>query len=205
MIRINLLAVDRERAKRRASSFQIEKLKIGLTLILVAAALGIGWWYWVLAKRAAEIEARLQDAQRESVRLSSVIKQVQQFEQRKVQLQQRVALVEELRQGQSAPVHMLDELSRGLPDMMWLTELKQDGTGLTISGRCMTLTALSDFVSNLEASGYYKKPVEIVDSQVDSSSRDAGTDVFKFSVKAQFSMPVPADARSPQSAGRTGG
>ncbi len=190
MIRINLLAVDRERAKRRASSFQIEKVKVALSLILVGAALTIGWWYWMLTSRAAEIEARLSDAQRESVRLAGVIRQVQQFEQRKAQLQQRVALVEQLRQGQSAPVHMLDELSRGVPEMLWLTDLKQEGPALTITGRCMTLTALSDFVANLEASGYYKKPVEIIDSQVDTGSKEAGTEVFKFTVKAQFAMPA---------------
>ncbi len=204
MIRINLLAVDRERAKRRASSFQIEKVKVALSLILVAAALTIGWWYWMLTSRAAEIETRLQEAQRESVRLSGVIKQVQQFEQRKGQLQQRVALVEQLRQGQSAPVHMLDELSRGVPDMLWLTDLKQEGNAITLTGRCMTLTALSDFVANLEGSGYFKRPVEILDSQVDSSSRDAQTEIFKFSVKAQFGMPA-ADTTSPPSAARPGG
>ncbi len=204
MIRINLLAVDRERAKRRVISFQIEKIKVALSLILLAGALTVGWWYWMLTSRAVELEARVQDAQRESLRRGGVIRQVQQFEQRKAQLQQRVALVEQLRQGQSAPVHMLDELSRGVPEMLWLTDLKQDGNALTIGGRCMTLTALSDFVANLEASGYYRKPVEIVDSQVDTGSREAQTEVFKFTVKAQFAMPAPG-APAPPSAARTGG
>ena len=64
---------------------------------------------------------------------------------------------------------MLDELSKALPEMLWLTQLKQDGGELTIEGRCTTLTALSDFVANLEHSGYFRKPVEILDSQVDNS------------------------------------
>ena len=54
--------------------------------------------------------------------------QVQQFEQRKAQLQQRVALIEQLRKDQTGPVHMLDQISRALPPMLWLTELKQTAT-----------------------------------------------------------------------------
>ena len=57
---------------------------------------------------------------------------------------------------------MLDELSKALPEMLWLTQLKQDGGELTIEGRCTTLTALSDLVANLEHSRYFRKPVEIV-------------------------------------------
>ena len=52
---------------------------------------------------------------------------MQQFEQRKAQLQQRVALIEQLRKSQTGPVHMLDQISRALPPMLWLTELKQAG------------------------------------------------------------------------------
>ena len=99
--------------------------------------------------------------------LRTLIQQVEQFEQRRAQLQQRVTLIEQLRRGQSGPVHLLDQISRSLPDMLWLTELKQQGDTLTIAGRCMALTALSDFVTNLEASGYFKKPVDILDSQVE--------------------------------------
>ena len=50
--------------------------------------------------------------------------------------------------------------------MMWLTKLKQNGYDVTIEGRCMSLTALSDFVGNLEAPRYFKRPVEILSSEV---------------------------------------
>jgi Tfp pilus assembly protein PilN len=106
----------------------------------------------------------LASAQQETTRLHTVILKVQQFEQRKAQLQQRVQLIEQLRKGQTEPVHMLDQVSRALPPMLWLTELKQTGNDIVIDGKCMVLTSLSDFVGNLEASGYFKKSVEIVNS-----------------------------------------
>ena len=114
--------------------------------------------------------------------------QVQQFENQKAQLMQRVALIEQLRRGQSGPVHLLDEISRSLPEAMWLTQLDQKGPDLTIEGRCIALTSLSDFVGNLEASGWFKKPVEILDSQIEQI-QGAETTLIKFSIKARFAQP----------------
>ena len=188
MIRINLLAVVRERAKRRAGFQLAQKVTVGCSLILIATALLIGWWWWSLRKDAARLDEEIAAAQRETARLRSVLQQVQQFETQRTQLQQRVALIEQLRKGQGGPVHMLDEISRSLPDRLWLTEVKQQGADLTIDGRAMSLTALSDFVGNLESSKYFKRPVEIVDSQVEPQPQG---DLVKFSVKAQLVPPGP--------------
>ena len=102
---------------------------------------------------------------------------MQQFEQRKAQLQQRVLLIEQLRKGQTGPVHMLDQISRALPPMLWLTELKQGANDVTIDGRCTTLTGISDFVANLEATGYFKRSIEIVSTTAEpahGAARRAG-------------------------------
>jgi type IV pilus assembly protein PilN len=186
LIKINLLSVERERTKRKAK-FQIggQKLTIGCSLILVAAALVVGWWYWSLQRQSADLDQQIADAERERVRLQSVIKQVQDFEARGAQLQQRVSLIEQLRKGQMGPVHLLDQVSRSLPDTMWLTQLKQQGVDIVIDGRCTSLNALSDFVSGLEASNLFVRPVEIVDSRVEPPA--GGTpELIQFSVKAKM-------------------
>ena len=134
MIRINLLAVGRDRGKRKAIFQPGQKITIASSLILLAAALSVGWWYRSLQQQSAELDQRIIDANRETTRLRSLINQVNQFEQQQAQLKARVALIDQLRQGQSRPVHMLDQVSRALPDAMWLTELKQQGDDLTING-----------------------------------------------------------------------
>ncbi len=189
MIRINLLAVDRERTRRKAKFQTAQKVTIGSSLILVAAALIVVWWWWALGKASTELDQRIADAERETARLRSLIQQVAQFEQQRAQLQQRVSLIEQLRKGQSGPVHMLDQLSRALPETMWLTDLKQAGDDVTIDGRCTSLTALSDFVANLENSNYFARPVEIVDSQVEGATQERPSDLIKFTVKAKFVQP----------------
>jgi type IV pilus assembly protein PilN len=189
LIKINLLAVDRDRAKRKAK-FQVgQKITAGCSLILVATGLLLGWWYWSLRNDSAALDQQIVDAQRETVRLQSVIRQVRDFDQRRAQLQQRVTLIEQLRKGQTGPVHMLDQLSRSLPDTMWFIEVKQTANDVVIEGRCLSLTALSDFVSSLEASSYFDRPVEIVDSAVQPGTATT-PELIRFSVKGKFKAPA---------------
>jgi Tfp pilus assembly protein PilN len=72
--------------------------------------------------------------------------------------------------------------------MLWLTDVKQQGDDLTITGRCTSLTALSDFVDNLKLGGYFK-PVEILNSQVETTQPAGVTGLTKFSIKATFVTP----------------
>ena len=185
MIKINLLAVDRERAKKKAT-FQVgQKVTIGCSLILVVAALFVGWWYWSLQRESADLNQQIVDAERETVRLRTVIQQVQQFEQRRGQLQQRVTLIEQLRKGQTGPVHLLDRISLALPDTMWLLELRQIGSEVVLEGRCTSLNALSDFVSGLESSDLFEQPVELVDSQALPGAPGA-PELIRFSIRARL-------------------
>jgi type IV pilus assembly protein PilN len=126
---------------------------------------------------------------------------VQKFEARKAQLQQRVSLIEQLRKGQQAPVHILDEISKSLPDRLWLTDVTQTGQDFTIGGFTTELTAVSDFVANLETTKWFKRPIEIIDSQVQSDPKTG--DLVKFSIKATFSDPTapPAPPTAPRPAG----
>ncbi len=206
MIRINHLASDRERTKKRAVSLGTvgQKLTVGCSLILILAALFCGWRYWSVTRESSQLDAEISAAQLETGRLRSIIVQVQQFEQRKAQLQQRVVLIEQLRSGQAGPVHMLDQISRALPPMLWLSELKQVGGDVVIEGRCTTLTGLSDFVSNLEASGYFKRSVEIVSTQSESIPQPPG-ELIKFTIKAQFLPPgQPVEATTVANTARAG-
>ena len=193
MIRINLLAAERDRAKKKSVTLGTvgQKLTIGCSLILVLGGLAIGWRYWTVNHDSAELDKEIAAAQQETTRLHSVIEQVQQFEQRKAQLQQRVVLIEQLRKGQTGPVHMLDQISRALPPMLWLTEVKQVGAEIVIDGKCTSPIGVSDFVANLEASGYFKRSIDIVSTSTEMMTQPQ-TEVIKFSIKAVFQQPGDA-------------
>jgi type IV pilus assembly protein PilN len=189
MIRINLLAVERERARKRVVLIPAaHRVTIGATVILIGTAALIGWWFWSLHQQSAQLDIDLAQAETETRQIRSVLEQVRKFESQKATLQQRVTLIEQLRSGQYAPVHLLDEVSKSVPDRLWLNDLKQAGADFTIAGMTDSMTAVSDFVANLEGTRWFKKPVEILDSQVQTDAK-AG-DLIKFQIKAQFVDPT---------------
>ena len=200
MIRINLLAVERERAKKRVFIPAAQRVTIAASLILIGTALLIGWWYWTLRQDSLRIDDELARAEQQTLQIRSVLDKVRKFESQKALLQQRVSLIEELRKGQSVPVHLLDEISKSLPERLWLSDMTQTGAEFTISGITDSLSAVSDFVANLEGTRWFKKPVEIVDSQVQTDAK-AG-DLIRFQVKATFVDPTTADTAARGQGGR---
>ncbi len=188
MIRVNLIAAE-QKVSKRASPFEAgQKITIASSAVLIVASLFVGWRYRALQQESKQLDMGISDARQETARLRTILQQVQDFEQQRAQLEQRIALIEQLRTRQSGPVHLLDQISRAMPPMLWLTRLKQTDDSVVIDGRCTALTGLSDFVANLEASGYFKKSIEIVSSQTEALSTTPG-ELVTFSIKAQFQQP----------------
>jgi type IV pilus assembly protein PilN len=200
MIRINLLGVERKQVRSsKAPTFDVaQQLTVVCSLILVAGMFGMGYWYWSLNETSVRVDRDIASANAEATRLRSLLTEVQQFEARRAQLTQRVQLIEQLRGGQSVPVQLLDHVSRSLPDMLWLTSMVQNGAELTIQGRSTTLIALSDFVGNLGTNALLIKPIEIVNSEVETQSSGPGrggqsavVETIRFTVKAQVAGVAP--------------
>jgi type IV pilus assembly protein PilN len=213
VIRINLLGGERQ-VKKKAFAFDVgQRLTLACSLILVLTAAGVGYWYYALQQQSAQLDTDIARAQQEQLRLQSIIREVNQFEAQRAQLQQRVQLIEQLRSGQSVPVQMLDVISKSVPDMLWLTDLEQKGNEVTIQGNSTTLISLSDFVGNLGMSPLLQKPIEIVNSTVQSvtpagqaaTAGSPGIDLIKFTVKASLVPNAKAPASPPAAGARAGG
>jgi type IV pilus assembly protein PilN len=207
MIRINLLGGERQ-VKKKGVVFDVGKqLTLACSLVLVLAAAGVGYWYYALGQASAQVDRDIAAAQAEQLRLQSLIREVNQFDAQRAELLQRVGLIETLRGGQSIPVQLLDTVSKSVPDMLWLTDLEQKGNDLTIQGQSTTLISLSDFVGNLGMTPLLQKPIEIVNSTVETvnatgqATGGAGIDLIKFTVKAQIAQ----TPKGPAAGARAGG
>ena len=203
MIRVNLLGVERQKVKKPLMAFDpAQSVTLVSALILAVTAAGIGWWFWSLRQQSIQVDTEIAAAQQESARLQSLLGEVQQFEAQRATLQQRVELIEQLRRGQSVPVQLLDHVSKSVPDMLWLTTMTQDAMQITIEGRSTTLIALSDFVGNLGSSDLLRKPIEIVQSQVQPATGGgrgaaATPELVAFTVRAQINTPAAPEAEAP--------
>jgi type IV pilus assembly protein PilN len=186
MIRVNLVAGER-RPLKRTRSFEVgHNVSVAGSLLLIATALLGSWRYWTISQLEARLVVEIDAARREEGRLADILQQGTEVEAQRAQLQQRIALIDQLRRGQTAPVHIIDQISRSLPSLTWLTSLRQDAYVITIEGQCTSLTALADFMANLESTRYFIRPVEIVTSEVIAGQN--GTDLIRFTIKGTFRM-----------------
>jgi len=196
MIRINLLGVERQAVRKAPVVDFAQRVTLLATLVVVITAGVLGSWYWTLRTASAQVDSDIAAVEQETARLRPLLAEVEQYEARLSQQQQRVALIQQLRSGQSIPVQILDHVSRSLPETLWLTTMNQEGSTLTIEGRSTTLIALSDFVASLGSTELLQKPIEIISSQVEAgnNSRDRSpVELIRFAVRARVT-PAPGQA-----------
>jgi len=133
MIRINLAAPEKAaKAKAKGSparpipsgalqSYLLLALFAGGALVLCAGA------WWLQSNKLKDLETRIAADEKRQKDLQAIKQQVDQFQQRKAILENKVLVIEQLRLAQKSPVHMLDEISKALPDYVWLTGMTRRG------------------------------------------------------------------------------
>ena len=208
MIRVNLLAADRPTKKKKAaggggggggtssSPGSIQAfLLLGLftmgTVVLCAAL-----WWWQSAK-LKKLDAEIAQAQQRQRELQAIKAQVDALEKKRETFQRKVDLIERLKAEQSGPVHMLDEVSKALPDFVWLTGLDTTGppgtAAVRFSGQSSGLTPVADFISALQRSGWFPT--------VDLVSSTEQNNIVTFALQANFKSPEVA-AKEAEAAAR---
>jgi len=196
MIKVNLLAVARkESTGRKAPSVSMEGLGKFQNILFVVLILGtvifLGWKYNDLNGQIADLNQKLDDDAIAMKKVEEDRRVADDLEKKKQKVEHQIDLITKLKNEQQVPVKLLDEVSRNLPDFLWLTSMNENGGALTFSGRATTPTAYANFYNNLDASPYFSDVGRI-------SYRDEGTDGVSFSLSARF-MPN----KKPQAAAAT--
>ncbi len=199
MIKVNLTGAKRKKVVKTGAKLAMpaNAMPIVLGLIVVASiAYGV-WTYMALTSRSEELTGQIAQAEAQKAQLEAIIKQDQIYEARKKALENRVKVIEGLKRNQVSPVVSLDILSEAIErtQYVWLSNLDQNNTVLTMSGTGTSVNAIADFVSNLEATGYFRN-INLVNAQ-DSQGN------FTFAMSCEFSPPVRPSA--PETAVPAGG
>jgi Tfp pilus assembly protein PilN len=163
-------------------------------VIAAAAAVSGYWWYTSMTGQVVDLDKQIRLLEARKAELEAVIKQDQVFEARKTMLENRVKIIEGLQKNQVSPVMALDELSEAVEktQYVWLSSLDQKDAVLSMAGVGTSLTAIADFYTNLNATGYFKN-VDLGPSQENGGN-------FTFSLKCEFAPPrgsvsnIPAPA-----------
>jgi type IV pilus assembly protein PilN len=147
MIKINLL--PREERKRRT---QVNPAVLLGVLGAVVAVLAMGYgWYW-LNGEVNRLQSDIQRTQAELKRFEELAKQVDKFQAEKKRLEEKIKVIETLVVAQGGPVRLLDEVSKALPNEVWLTTFNRVGKRLEIGGIAFSNFSVANFMTNLGAS-----------------------------------------------------
>lgn len=176
MIRINLLPTAKaKRVKKRTelqTQLMLAVLSMGLTVILC------GYFWWQLDHQITVLRSEKVKATKERDALKEKVKEVENFEQNKKVLKEKNRIIGQLKRNQSGPVHLLDELSKNLPDRVWLVAMSEQGGRIDLEGRAITNSDIVDYINNLKRSPFFKD-IQIVESR-QSSDNEKRISLYNF-------------------------
>ena len=188
MIRVNLLPHRQIRREARQREFGLMAL---FSAIAAAAIIFLGYTF-INAKITAQTErnTRLDTA---IVKLDKEIADIKDLKDQISTMLERKQVVENLQTNRSQAVVVLDELSRQLPDGMYLKSIKQQGNVISIEGVADTNARVATLVRNLSTSNWMESPslVEIKSVVVNTLKQNA------FALNVNIKVPkVETDAKA---------
>jgi Tfp pilus assembly protein PilN len=196
MIKVNLSGKARKKAVKPGAKMTFAlPSSIGpiIQMLIVVATIAVGYtWYSSLANRSEELGSQIALAELQKAQLEAVIKEDQIYEQRKKDLENRVRVIEGLQRDQISPVMSLDILSEAIDrtQYVWLSGLDQNNAIFSLTGIGTSVNAIADFVSNLEATRYFRN-INLVNAQDNAGN-------FTFSMTCEFAPPVQTTAVTTQ-------
>lgn len=170
MILINLLPHREAARKRRRETFQATMFASFLVGLLIAGL--IYWWFQMMIEQQQSRNTFLKS---EITLLEAQIKEIANIEQEIASLRARQKAVEDLQADRNLPVHLLSELSKQLPDGVYVTALKQTNQQIAIQGVAQSNERVSELLRNLaNNTPWLSKPelVEIVATKVALTQSD---------------------------------
>lgn len=153
MPRINLLPWRAEERQRRKRQFQLAVVAAVSAGFLVAflGSLVVGGMISSQRERNAYLRTQI-------TALDGDIKEIRGLEAQKQRLLARMAIIERLQRSRPEIVHVFDQLTRTLPDGVYLTSVRQNGRKLEVKGMAQSSTRVSTFMRNIEASDWIGSP-----------------------------------------------
>lgn len=163
MIKINLIteAPTASVTKRKRPEFSLgaKQGDIILVTVLAIAVAVCGTWWFILKSNRAELKETERQRTSERDELQPYIDKVEELEAKRALLKRKVDVINELKNKQHGPVRIMDEVSRALPELVWLNQLKLAGNNITLTGTAMDENAVANYYSNLDASPFFEEPL----------------------------------------------
>jgi Tfp pilus assembly protein PilN len=199
MIRINLLGQVRPKAAKQAVPLEATVQAVFLLVAIGLALAVLGITYVQDKRQLDDTNNRISALRAEKASLEQIKTQVQQFEQQKAVLKQRIDVIETLQKNRTGGQELLQMVANTVVrvDSLWLTSLQRKQDALDFDGEAGSINAVANFITQLKRSGYFDK-VEITEAKEDDLVK--GTQTFGFKMTAGVAATGPPPSAQPADA-----
>jgi type IV pilus assembly protein PilN len=164
------------------------------TLAVLGILAAVGYWLWQKNELSNREETRIQ-REAEAKKLESIIAEVEDYQRRKDSLQNRIDLINQLKQNQKGPVRIMDQISRDLPDLVWLDDMTINAGRVAVAGRGLNPNAIALFIENIKNDPYFEEPTVGAVTQISAAPLVYSFDMnFAFTYTAKGSPEAAAAA-----------
>ena len=177
---INLLPWREAERKKRQRDFGVA-LAAGV-VVAIAGVLATMFFYDGMIDNQMDKNDRLTAEIRE---LEKSIEEIDGLERQKERLLARMEIINQLQKSRPEIVHLFDEITRQLPDGVYLTSMRQTGNRIQIRGVAQSSTRVSALMRQIDASDWMSNPeVERVATKTVGNSRQAEFTVYLQQVRS---------------------
>jgi len=191
MIRVNLLPHRQIRREAKQREFGLMAL---FTAIAACAILFVA--YTVINSK---VESQLERNQRLNNAITKLDKEIADIKDLREQISamlERKQVVENLQTNRSQAVIVFDELSRQLPEGMYLKSVKQEGKVITIEGVADTNARVATLVRNFNQSNWLESPILIEIKAITVGAQKQNLFTLKVSLKTPTTEADDAGAKA---------
>lgn len=169
MAHINLLPWREERRKEQLKQF----LSI-MVLSVILAGLIILAVHLQFSRMINAQTSRNDFLQREITAVEKQIREINDLAKAKKRLLARMEVIQQLQRNRPGIVHLFEEMVKVMPEGVYITDLKQQGTKLTIKGVAQSNARVSAFMRNVDASDWLTKPeLEVIKKDAKNTKTDS--------------------------------
>ncbi len=192
MIRVNLLPHRQIRREARQRQFGL--------MAAFSAILAVAIVFMAYTVIRAKLDAQAERNARLNAAIAKLDKEIADIKNLKDQISamlERKQVVENLQTNRSQAVVVFDELSRQLPEGMYLRSIKQVGNMITLEGVADTNARVATLVRNFNASAWLESPV-LVEIKAVAANNSQKQNIFTLTVKLKAPQPEaePATAKA---------
>ena len=185
MIKINLSTIKKG-VKKSKQKIELQSQLIAAVVFVVLALAGVGYGYVWLNSKVSRLENEKVLANKELASLKEQVKVVENYEKDKKNFEEKIAVIEQLKKNQTGPVIMLDEISKSIPERVWLTKITESGGRISMEGNAISNTDLASFINSLKNTKGFSN-VELTESK---GAVEANIPIYTFKMQCDFKVVI---------------